>query len=401
MADPTWFKDLLPAKFRGVPFKVFSHNRSGGTRGPDHEYPEGANNRRNGTPENTGDELNRWTFEAFILGDLHHEGAQNLIDALRGGRAELVHPRWGHQIAICRKWNHSESVDDGGISKFTLDFVDASEELGIAVLVVSDAIVADVNIKLKTATKAGFVETFNTVGLSGSVANQAIDDLILRTIDLVAAVQTPLAGDLDDAEAFFAAAEAISPSNLVSLIQTPADLADDLIAMFEAIGDRFALKSATSSRAASLTQGITLPSDPGEAQILLNADAYTRLFQRVLVGELAEATAIANFDSFDDAIAERDIVADLIEVEEGTPNTQTEFTELVDLRTELIATINERADNLVRLRDVVISHMTSTLEMAWDLYADANRADEIADRNREKIPHPGFVKPDTYRVLAE
>jgi hypothetical protein len=38
--------------------------------------------------------------------------------------------------------------------------------------------------------------------------------------------------------------------------------------------------------------------------------------------------------------------------------------------------------------------------MAWELYGDADRADEIADRNRETMPHPGFVKPGVYRVLA-
>ena len=395
MAVPTWFADLQPAKFRGVPFRVFSHRRSGGRRGPDHEYPE----RDDGSPEDTGEKLNRWTFDAFIIGDLHHEAAQDLITAFQGGRGELVHPRWGHQIAICRTWEHGESVDDAGISRFSLEFVDASEELGIAIIVAGDVAVEDAGGLVKTAAKAGFLETFTIENLSGSVANLAIADLTTKIDAVVAAVQTPLAGALNNAESFFSLAESIV-ADAVALVQTPSDLADDIVEMLEAIGDRFALRAVTADRPASLTQGITLPADPGEAQVLLNGDAFTRLIQRATLAEYATATVQADFETFDDAIADRDEVADLIEVEEGTPNTKDEYEQLVDLRTEFVATISELADNLVRLRGFKVQRMTSTLEMAWDLYADANRADEIADRNRALIPHPGFVKPGVYRVLA-
>jgi prophage DNA circulation protein len=392
---PTWFKDLQLAKFRGVTFRVFSHERTGGRRGPDHEYPE----RDKGAPEDTGEAINHWTFEAFTIGDLHHEAAQQLIEALQGGRGELVHPRWGHQIAICRSWRHSESVSDAGISAFSLDFVDASEELGIAIIIASDVAVADVAKLTKDAAKAAFLDTFTIENLSGSVANKAIADLTTKVSAVVSAVQTPLAGALNNAETFYSLADSIV-ADAVSLVQTPGDLADDIVEMLGAIGDRFALRSVTGDRPASLTQGITLPSDPGEAQILENADALTRIIQRTALSEYATATAQADFDTYDDAVGERDVVTERIEVEEETPNTLDEYTQLVDLRTEIVATISELADNLVRLRDYTTQRMMSTLEMAWELYGDADRADEIADRNRETMPHPGFVKPGVYRVLA-
>ena len=160
--DPTWFRDLFPAKFAGVPFKVLRHTREGGIRGPDHEYPE----RDEGSPEDTGNKLDRWNFEAFTIGDDHHRQAVELIEAFRAGRGELVHPRWGRQIAICRTWEHSEGVAEQGWSRFNLRFIDASRELGVALLIAGEAAVAESGANVKAAANAGFLETFQIENLS-------------------------------------------------------------------------------------------------------------------------------------------------------------------------------------------------------------------------------------------
>lgn len=394
MADPTWLLDLQPASFRGVPFKVFSHSREGGLRGPDHEYPQ----RDTGAPENTGNKLERWRFEAFVIGDVYHEKAEDLIAALKAGKGELVHPRWGRQIALCRSWVENEDLSNQGIARFSLEFVDASEELGVAITIAGDEATKAAADDLKTAVKEAFADAFTVSGFSGSVVSRALSDLNGRVDALTAAARAPLAGALAEAETFFELVDDLA-TNLATLVFTPSELADDVVEIIESIGDLEVLRAFTVDRPASLTDGITLPSDPSEAAILTNADAVSSLFQRAALAELAVAAAVFDWTVYDDAIAARDEIAEAIEVEELLPTASGEYDALVLVRVELVATIYELAEDLARLRDYRVTRVTSTLQMAWELYADAERADEIGDRNQ--IRHPGFVPPGVYRVLTE
>jgi prophage DNA circulation protein len=395
MVDPDWLLDLEEASFAGVPFQLIGHGREGGKRGPDHEYPD----RDTGANEDLGRRLVRFSFDAFVIGDDYHIQAQNLIAALDAGRGELIHPRWGAWQVICRQYSESESNAAQGMATFSLSFVEASGELGVTVIVAADAATKAAADALKLAAAAAFADAFAVTGFSGAVSDRALSDLAGRVDQLLVTVQGPISGVLVDSDGFFAAVETLE-ADAIALVSDPAELASTLQTALAAIGDLGALSSLTRARPASLTGDLAvLPVDPGEAQILLNADAFSALMQRSALAERSALAVDAGFSTFDDATAERDELAELIEADELLPSSFDEFDQLVELRTRLVIELTDQAASLARLRTVTLSTVTSALALAWDLYGDATRADEIVERNG--IAHPSFIPPGVYTVLSE
>lgn len=394
MPDPLWLLDYVPASFKGVPFFVLSHSRSGGKRGPDHEYPQ----RDTGSPEDLGRKMHRYNVQAFTIGDAYHDDAAALITALDSGTGELVHPRWGSLQALCRSWTENETKDEQGMARFTLAFVEDLGLTGLKIAISGGPATKVANVLLKAAAKAAFVETFTTSGQPGTVVSRALADLDNRLTAVRAAINSPLAGVLTDVNAALTLLDVIA-DNALTLIGAPSELADDLVELVEQLGNIGALTVLAQGRPASLTFDVTPPADPGEAQQAANADALVRIVQRAALGELAAVAVDAAFDTYDDAVALRDEIAALIFAEEGFVVTIDEYQALLDTRVELVTDLTDKAASLVKLREITITVTTSALELAWSLYEDAERAEEIIDRN--KIVHGGFIPPGVYRVLAE
>lgn len=394
MTEPAWLLDLEPASFKGVAFKVRTHSRTGGKRGPDNEYPQ----RDVPSPEDLGRLANRFTIEAFVIGDDYHQQAAQLIQALESGVGELTHPRWGPLQVLCRSYTESEDMAEQGLGSFSLSFIEDPGVAGIIITVSGEDAVDEDALAVKVAAKKAFVVNFSTNGFGGGVVDRALASLFGRVNAMQTAINSPIAGVLDDFDKVITLAQAIL-INALALVQTPGDLADALVELVEAIADLGSLVALTADRPASLTFGATPPTDPSEAQILANTDTLVDLVQRAALAELARQAVVAGFVVFDDAVELRDLVDDRLRVEEALDVTITEYEALVGTRVELVIDLTSKAESLVRLREITVLAMTSTLELAWSLYGDAERADEIGDRN--KIVHGGFVPPGVYRVLAE
>lgn len=394
MADPSWLLDLLPASFRGVPFRVRGHSRTGGKRGADHEYPQ----RDLPSPQDLGRTINRFELEAFVIGSDYHDQAQQLITALEAGVGELVHPRWGSIRALCRSYTETETLADQGLASFTLSFVEDPGLTGLTIFVGADDAVATASAATKKAAAAHFVERFSIQQQPGTVSDRALVDLSGRVAAIRSALVSPIAGAISDVDAVGNGLDAIE-TDALALIQAPADLAADLVAVIVSIGDLGALRALTANRPASLTFDVTPPSDPSEAQIAINADALVDLVQRVALVELAGQAIAASFGVYDDAIALRDLIDDRIRLDEGLVVTLAEYEALVDTRTATAADLTNKASSLARLRTVEVRTTTTALQLAWTLYGDAGRASEIMTRNG--IVHGGFVAPGQYTVLTE
>ncbi len=387
MADPAWLRDLQPASFAGVRFRVFSHSRTGGKRGPDHEYPE----RNIGSVEDLGVKTRRFAFDAFVIGDRYHEDAQDLISALEEGAGELIHPRWGAIRAICREYSETETYTEGGIARFSLSFTEDPETTGLVVSLASD--LDETAEKAKSRAALALAANLATSG-SGSVADAALATVTSALGAASAAVTGPLVGGLADVEAITGALNT-APATLLT--------ADALIAwgeaLFEGIGDLAALDGFTSARPA---QKATTSTDPGEISIARNDNAINGYLQQVALAEQAKALVAAvttTFEVYEDALAALDTFVEKVGSEEGQSTiTGDEYEALVRLRTKTHAEVAEIARPLVRLREIEVAATTSVLELAWDLYGDATRADEIAERNG--IAHGGFVAPGVYTVRA-
>ena len=113
-----WRGRLIDASFRGVPFKVRSHEAPLGRRNEVHQYP----GRDDPFVEDLGQEAGVWSFEAFVIGPDYFADRDRLVVALnKKGPGELVHPYLGRKTAAVTDAAVSESFDEGGLARFRLD----------------------------------------------------------------------------------------------------------------------------------------------------------------------------------------------------------------------------------------------------------------------------------------
>lgn len=118
----TWRDNLLPASFRGVPFKVESGSRTGGRRLALHEFPK----RNEPYAEDMGRRGRRFPVTGYVIGEDFQALALALATALDAeGAGTLVHPTMGAFQVKCESFTQHESRDKGRVVDFEMNFVEA------------------------------------------------------------------------------------------------------------------------------------------------------------------------------------------------------------------------------------------------------------------------------------
>lgn len=120
-----WRQQLQPGSFRGIAFSVKSAQTQVGRRVAIHEYPQ----RDDAFPEDLGLKADAFTVEAIIVGPNYIKARDALIAALKQrGPGKLVHPYYGERtVTLASPARISETPDEGGVARFSLDFVVAGE----------------------------------------------------------------------------------------------------------------------------------------------------------------------------------------------------------------------------------------------------------------------------------
>ena len=139
------------------------------------------------------------------------------------------------------------------------------------------------------------------------------------------------------------------------------------------------------------------PSIPAPTSPISIAQANTiiataALCRQAALTSLALACADYQPTSYDDAVSVRDAVTILFDAEiEAAADAGQDATYLAlrQLRTSLVNDLAVRGSLLPHLRAVTTNTPLSTLELAYRLYGDTTRADEIAQRS--DCQHPGFL----------
>ena len=121
----SWRDRLLPATFRGAPFRVESHAaEASGRRAVVHEYP----GRDLPRAEDLGRRAGEYTVEAYVLGRDYDRARDRLIRACAAaGAGDLDHPWLGRLRVICTGCRVSERSGEGGVARLSLTFVSAGE----------------------------------------------------------------------------------------------------------------------------------------------------------------------------------------------------------------------------------------------------------------------------------
>ena len=128
-------------------------------------------------------------------------------------------------------------------------------------------------------------------------------------------------------------------------------------------------------------------------------NATAALCRRALIS-LARATASYAPRSYDDAVAIRDQVCGLLDAEivYAADNGDTQaYLSLRRLRAAVVQDLNTRGAQLPRLMTVTRARPLPALVLAYELYQDTTRADELI--TRVNPPHPAYF-PTSFQALS-
>lgn len=418
MVAPGWEHRLKSASFRGVSFGTFDYSSDGGRRVAMHEYPF----RDDNYPEDMGLASDKFSINAFVIGDDHDIKADALEAALRQkGSGELIHPRHGTLTVQLETYQRSESTQAGGITKFTLNFVIAgkpryptaarnaqadllsqvnnlrtlniTQTLQTAVQLyaaLNDGALlqAQIDAAQQNLTDSRWLGASATAlsGHSSRIAALVADTLSSSGVD--ASFSTPLTGFLFDAAAA-----------VTGISRLPDALADSASGGWLAQAGALALEALRESQAAAVGKCVellqALPAVLDEAPASLYLLPAAQALE--LVTQTATTAALLPHDSYSEAMTARDQATALLDA--VTPALRiTSHTGIVpaqqydglrELRVLIADAINQQAKTLPEIAYAEVARPTPALLLAHRINsADSSVSDLIA---RNRTPHPLFA----------
>lgn len=383
-----WREQLREASFRGVAFKVASHSSDqAGRRVQVHEYP----GRDRPYPEDLGLKTREFSIEAYVLGKDYMAARDQLIDACaKAGAGLLIHPYLGRQTVICTACQVSERVEEGGVARVHLSFVDSGDNTYPSAVNDTGRVVDLRATDALSAVETSFASAFDVTGLPAFVSDSAEDVAGNASSMFETAAGRRVSGT-------FAAAARSFNAEIGTLIRTPSTFASRLTGLASsAIAETGGARDGITALTPLTTFGDQLPiiarTTATRVRQAANQSALASLVRRTAIIETARLGPTLDFAFSQEAMDLRDGIGGLLDQEMDTASSDGDdltFTALRVLRAAVVKDLNGRAPQLARLIEVVADATEPALVTAQRLYGDASRGDEIAARNR--LRHPGFV----------
>ena len=377
---------LRPASFRGVPFNVTGGDISAGRRNEVHEYPK----RDKPWVEDNGRATREISVSAVLVGADYIQQSKNLLAALETpGTGTLIHP-WLGTLTVALREKGRISFDSAlGKAVVELQFVEAGE---LDFPGAQQATQQQSRLKadaLQQSAVAAFAKRFNIAGLLKLVEAAARGDLanvlglasITGPLLEAAALADKAAGALKYGMALLsnpgglglAIAGAFGLSGLVGTIKEWGGIARGLVAMVKNIGGK------STSRIASGTSENSLA-------IASNADALAGLVRQTLLVQAVAATSLMDVTVADDAQATAQAVMQALDDESRGVVDDALYAALQEARAAVWADISARAQNAARLLPYTPADVQPAVCIAYELYEDAARDQEITARNHIRNP---------------
>lgn len=374
-----WKDNLREASFRGVPFFYESTGVDGGRRTQTHEFAY----RDKPYTEDLGRKAQEIPIEAYVLGDDYMTVRDNLLKACNEeGPGELIHPYYGAIQVNCQVISIRESTSEGRIARISLQFIEAGEKYFPDGTLDRSAAVEPAAEKLDATAADDFAGTFSVEGAPEIVGFSAITEII------------KLANMLSQFS---------FESSLTSLLREPFRLASAIQSAFDNLtkNDNKGSKNTPSKTLLeACSYGNRIPSTSKsikQSQINNNNNAIVDLVRRSAISAASRDAVDTKFDTRNEAELIRNTIADAIDSQAETTSSMPVYLGLTDMRAVLVQAVPQ--EGLPDLVSVMIKRSVSSLVLAYELYEDAKRGDEIVTRNR--IRHPGFVGPANIQVISE
>jgi prophage DNA circulation protein len=432
---PSWYEQLQPASWRGLPFGVLDSEIQRGRMVAVHEYPY-----RDGVwVEDLGRAGRRIGVRGWLIGDDVIARRKAFAAACEvAGSGTLVHPQLGPmQLVLARPASIKDQWDEGLMARLDLEFIETATilypvrpvSLFRQIISAVASVIAAVRKVIATVMGAIFA-------VAGAVAS--VIATVHQFVGLVTSLVTdPLAvfnsvlglvGSFGrfatGARSTLQAPDATVSSLLAAATTARTTIGDDattaIAAAGSAIGAPDPLATAIFALVADAAAFATNPAD--QVRLLANLAAYqpagpagsgapgaAQAAARNAVGDLCRqaalaqlATAAANYQptSRQDALGLQTQVVALLDAEitlAGDAGNDDLYLSLLGLRTALVQRLYAAAGTLPDLVTISTNAPMPSLALAYRQYLDATRADEMV--LRANPPHPAFM-PTSFEALA-
>jgi prophage DNA circulation protein len=376
----SWRDRLLPASFRGVPFKVESAEGEHGRQTVRHDYPL----RDQPFYEDMGRKAREFRITGFVVGDDYLEQLDALLGAIEEeGAGELVHPYRGTLSVQCLGCTTNESSSEGRMARFTLAFGEAGAQIYPSAEPDREHGVHASGEILREVARAEFVAGLRIERVPEFVREAAAGEVVR------------LGREIQELGVFGGAAAQVADlrRRLVGLIEDssdrvlePFELASDVIGAIDAV----AAAAESRSRALDALLALIARGPLAHADILAASNATTvrALIRRGALAGAARAALEVDWMTRQDALAARDILADALDLE-AEEASDAAYQALSDLRATVCTAVPPANEDLPELGSVTLAATLPALVVAYELYEDPARAAEIVERNA--VRHPGFL----------
>jgi prophage DNA circulation protein len=362
MAFPAlWQTQLVPASFKGVPFKVEDGGRTGGRRVAPFEFP------KSNTPyaEDMGRAAKRWQITAYVIGDNYIAQRDALLDACDSdGPGILIHPSLGSMNVMCGPVSsHESQAPSATVTDDTQGLVSTQADT--------------TGTTVAAALDAGLSAAFDAVATVANIAEGVgLLAQILNALSGSVSGQTGVAGT----NLFFAIGDLLAGGETdlrSSQLGTP------LLAVFE----QATTAGATLTGMDTVLVAMEAASPTGAIGVaIVNAGINMALVEQA---RILSSTTFTSSNDVSAAIASNNanfVAAEETVADSGDVST---YQALVALHGSVTRDLINRALQLPSLVTYSFPRSLPSLVMAWRLYADSTRADQLVAEN--KVIHPAFM----------
>jgi len=437
----SWIDRLLPASFRGVPFFVETSDAEFGRRQVTHtaalvDVP---------TLEDLGRAADIFQIEGYLVGDDYDLVQADLIKAIRDtpGEGRLVHPRYGEKSVGASGFRIRHDNKEGRVCRFTVTFGEAGELSQPTESTDGPNVLAGRAEAISEVAEESFVDRFTANGFPQYVRDSAtttltsLGDYLAAPASFVTETYSDASGVFTRVNGYAAGAIDFVSDNVAEysqlvggflgdiddLISSPSDLGSRITRIIRGVRSTFGLSSGSilsgilalfprsSSSSSPYTAGTppnqvpTPPPTPvpvtaSRAQVATNQDAITQLVRQTVAAELGVVAVSQTYETLDDAIDVREVVAQTIDMEAEVAKSDEVYEQLVLERAEVIQNLPAPDQSAARVVPYETPAVQPALVIAQKLYDDASRESQIIARN--PIRHPGFVQGgQTLQVLSD
>ncbi|MCS4310258.1 prophage DNA circulation protein [Pseudomonas sp. BIGb0381] len=402
-----WRDNYRAATFRGVGFFVATADSSHGRRQAVHEAAQ----RDIPYTEDLGRKSREFGITGYLLGKEYDVAREELIKVCeQAGPGVLVHPYRGELTVVCRGLTVSESSDEGGKCTISMTFLEAGEASYPSAKVDSVNAISAKAGEVTEASKENFVADFLTKGYPSFVAEAAATQ-IKGLSDFLSSPEFIVSSDIQAVSDYYDKVKGIG-SDAFNLIQAPLEFAGQVVDAISSIrsafgGSAFGMLMSLYSQYFPSSDGTSSSATPSRQQVVRNTGAVSALVRQVAISEAAVAAVVTQatedvsnggtkttseptkYDSYEAAVAVRTELSDRLDEESESTSNDLVYVAVTDLRTAVVQAVPDPEQDLPRLATFSPKQTLPSLLVAYQLYGDASRAEDIVLRNDPR--RPGFL----------